>query len=51
MDDPLTHLAQFAYFLFERWEGLLILGMLALVIWYRRVVSPLTGFRPSYGRR
>ena len=31
MDDPLTHLAQFTYFLFERWEGLSLLGLLVVL--------------------
>jgi hypothetical protein len=51
MDDPLTHLAQITYFLFERWEGLTILGLIVVWIWYRRVTSPLTGIRSSYTRR
>ena len=51
MDDPLTHLAQFTYFLFERWEGLSILGAVVVLLWYRRATSPIPGMKPSYGRR
>jgi hypothetical protein len=51
MDEPLTHLAKFTSFLFERWEGVTMLGSILLWIWYRRSTSPLAGGGRVWVRR